>query len=292
MNDETVKASASRTGVALEAGGAHQALSLRAASGLLRASAVAWFVVAVLGQWAFVAFIVGFYGPPTATGNFEAWDKNSFMTHGYVAGDTAGNLAFAAHVMLAAIITFGGTVQLIPQIRARAIGFHRSNGRLFILTAFVISLTGLFMNATRGDTSLFAHAPITLNAILIMFCAAQTLGYVLAGDIDTHRRWAMRTFMVVNGVWFLRVGMMGWMMTKIGVFGGPKEFDADFYAFWAYGSYLVPLVVLELYFLTQDRGGVFAKTAMALALFVAAAVTGAGVVGATLMIYWPLFVGA
>ena len=278
--------------IELDVGRAPAPMSQRAASALLRFSAVSWFLVSVLGQWAFVAFILSFYGPPTATGDFAAWDKNKFLTHGYIAGDTAGNLAFAAHVMLAAIITFGGTLQLIPQIRASAIGFHRWNGRLFILTAFVISLTGLFMNATRGDTGLFAHAPITLNAVLIMFCAAQTLGYVLAGDIDTHRRWAMRTFMVVNGVWFLRVGMMGWMMTKIGVFGGPKEFDANFYAFWAYGSYLVPLVVLELYFLAQDRGSALAKTAMALMLFIAAALTAAGIVGATLMIYWPLLMAA
>ncbi|MDZ4741260.1 MAG: DUF2306 domain-containing protein [Alphaproteobacteria bacterium] len=262
------------------------------ADSVLKSATVLWFAVAAAGQWAFVAFIAGFYGPPTLTDDFAAWDKNEFLTHGYIAGDTAGNLAFAAHVMLAAIITFGGTLQLVPQIRARAIGFHRWNGRLFILTAFVISLTGLFMNATRGSTGLFDHLAITLNAVLIMFCAAQTLGYVLARDIDTHRRWALRTFLVVNGVWMLRVGMMGWMITKIGLFGGPKTFDGNFYAFWAFGSYLVPLAVLELYFVTQDRGSAAAKVAMAVLLIVLTAAMGAGIVGATTMIYWPLFVGA
>jgi hypothetical protein len=236
----------------------------------------------------FVAFILGFYAAPTLTGDFEAWDKNKFLTHGYIAGDTAGNLAFAAHVMLAAIITFGGTLQLVPQIRARAIGFHRWNGRLFILTAFVISLTGLFMGVTRGSTGMFDDLAIRLNALLIMLCAGQTLGYVLAGDIATHRRWALRTFMVVNGVWFLRVGMMGWMIAKIGLFGGPKEFDGNFYAFWSYGSYLVPLVVLELYFWAQDRGRATGKLATAALLFVLAAGTAAGIAGATMIIWWPL----
>jgi hypothetical protein len=258
----------------------------------LRAASVLWFLVAAAGQWAFVAFIIGFYGPPTVAGDFAAWDKNTFLTHGYVAGDTAGNLAFAAHVILAAIITFGATLQLVPQIRARAIGFHRWNGRLFVATAFVISLSGLFMNLTRGDAGMFDHAAITLNAVLIMFCVGQAYGYALARDIDTHRRWALRTFMVVNGVWMLRVGMMGWMIVKIGLFGGPKTFDANFYAFWSFGSYLVPLALLELYFRAQDSASAAAKAAMAVLVVALTAAMAAGIAGATAIIYWPLLLKA
>jgi uncharacterized membrane protein len=269
----------------------------RAASGsvsgyLLKAAAGLWFLVALAGQWAFVAFIAGFYGPPTLSGNFEAWDRNQFLTHGYIAGDTAGNLAFAAHVLMAAIITFGGTLQLIPQIRAHAISFHRWNGRLFVLTAFAISLAGLFLNLSRGTGNPLDDFAIVLNAVLIMYCASQTLGFVLGGDIDTHRRWALRTFLVVSGVWMLRVGMMGWMITKIGLFGAPAKFDANFYAFWAYGSYLVPLAVLELYFYAQDRGSAAAKLLMALLLLILTAMMGAGIFGAAAMIYWPLLLKA
>lgn len=272
----------------MAAGSEPGSIGSRISNWLLKAAAVFWFLVAAAGQWMFVAFILGFYGAPTVTGNFEAWDKNKFLTHGYIAGDTVGNLAFAAHVMLAAVITLGGTLQLVPQIRARAIGFHRWNGRIFISTAFVISLTGLFMNATRGSTGLFDHLAITINAVLIMFCAGQTIGFAIARDIDTHRRWALRTFMVVNGVWFLRVGMMGWMAAKIGMFGGPKEFDANFYAFWSYGNYLVPLAVLELYFWAQDRERGAAKIATAALLFVLAAGTAAGIAGVAIIIWWPL----
>lgn len=257
------------------------------ADAILKGAAAFWFLVAATGQWLFVLFILRFYGVATFTGNFEAWDKNKFLTHGYVAGDTAGNLAFAIHVTMAAILTAAGTLQLVPQIRARAIWFHRLNGRVFITTAFVISLAGLFLNATRGEGT-FENIPITLNAVLLMFCAGQTIGFAWARDIDTHRRWALRTFMLMNGVWFLRVGMMGWMLTKIMLFGGPKEFDANFYAFWTYGSYLVPLAVLELYFRAQDRGGAGAKLAMA-ALFVALTLAmGGGIAGAAMIIYWPL----
>lgn len=257
----------------------------------LKLAAGFWFLVAAAGQWLFVLFILGFYAVPTFTGNFEAWDKNTFMTHGYVAGDAAGNIAFAIHVMMAAAITASGTVQLIPWIRAHAISFHRFSGRVFIFIAFAISLAGLFLNATRGEGT-FAHIPITINAVLLMFCAGQTIGFARAGDIDTHRRWALRTYMLMNGVWFLRVGMMAWMFGKIGLFGGPAKFDADFYAFWSYGNYLVPLAVLELYFWAQDRGGAGAKIGVAALLVLLTVAMGAGIASAAFGIYWPLLKAA
>ncbi|MFM9862343.1 MAG: DUF2306 domain-containing protein [Micropepsaceae bacterium] len=257
------------------------------ADAILRWAAGFWFLIAAAGQWLFVLFILGFYAMPTLTGNFEAWDKNTFMTHGYVAGDTAGNLAFAAHVMMAAVITASGTVQLIPWIRTNAISFHRWSGRTFVFIAFAISLAGLFLNATRGEGT-FAHIPITLNAVLLMFCAGQTIGFARAGDIGTHRRWALRTYMLMNGVWFLRVGMLAWMIGKIGLFGGPKEFDANFYAFWSYGCYLVPLAVLELYFWAQDRGAAGAKVGVAALLVLLTVAMGVGIAGATFGLWWPL----
>jgi len=127
----------------------------------LKASAGLWFLVAVIGQWAFLYYIVAFYGPSTLQGHFQAWSKNTFLFKGYVAGDTAGNLAFAAHALLAAVIAFGGALQLIPQIRARAISVHRWNGRLFLLTALAVSIAGLYLVWVRGAPSqtLSARSP-------------------------------------------------------------------------------------------------------------------------------------
>lgn len=254
----------------------------------LKSSALLWFLVAVAGQWLFVAYIIGFFGPPTLQGNFEAWDRNKFLPHGYVAGDTVGNLTLAAHVAMAAVITFGGTLQLIPQIRDRAIWFHRWNGRLFIIIAFAISLVGLFLNATRGTNILNAFG-ITINALLIMFCAGQTIGHAMAGDIDTHRRWALRTFMVVNGVWFLRVGFSAWIVMTQGLVATPK-FDFVFFVFWAFGNYVVPLAVLELYLRTEGRAGALAKFAVAAVVVVLTAVMAVGIFGAYMIFWRPLLV--
>src|SRR5262245_60254234 len=99
----------------------------------LRATAGLWFFVTVLGLWVFLYRIVAQYGLATVSGNFQDWERNNQLYSGYVAGDVAGNLAFAAHVMLAAVVTVGGALQLIPRIRARAIAVHRWNGRAVML---------------------------------------------------------------------------------------------------------------------------------------------------------------
>ncbi len=208
------------------------------------------------------------------------------LFHGYVAGDTAGNLAFAAHVMMAAIITFGGTLQLIPQIRARALWFHRWNGRVFIFTAFAISLAGLFLHFTRGHPSASGLGAISLNAVLIMFCAGQALGYALVPDIDTHRRWALRTFMAVNGVWFLRVGVMAWMILT----QSSMKQAMPFIAFWGFASYLLPLLVLEIYLRTERGGGALAKLGVSLMVVAFTSVMAVGIFGAFMFLWRPLLV--
>lgn len=253
----------------------------------LRATAALWFLVAAAGQWLFVYYIVAFFYWPTLTGDFAQWDRNKMMEHGYVPGDTHGNLAFATHVLLAAIITAGATLQLVPQIRANAIGFHRWNGRLVILTALLMSLSGMFMHLVR-DGNLLGHPGTTLNGVLIVLCAAQAFAYVRAGDIDAHRRWALRTFLLMNGVWFMRVGMSAWMAIKVGVFGAPAKLDTTFFAFWNYGSYLVPLAVLELYFHAERQPRATPKVAVATLLVLLAAATGVGVAGVFLFFWLPL----
>ena len=75
--------------------------------------------------------------------------------------------------LLAMVMTVGGTLQLVPQIRARAISFHRLTGKVFILTALFLAIGGLWMVWGRG--SRLADGPamgVSLNAIFIIVCAS------------------------------------------------------------------------------------------------------------------------
>ena len=106
-----------------------------AAQSALQASAVVWFLPALIGQWFFAYHVAATYLGPALGGDFTAWNDRLFV--GLVAGDVVGNAALAAHLIIAFVITIGGTLQLIPQIRNYAPAFHRWNGRLYILIAFV-----------------------------------------------------------------------------------------------------------------------------------------------------------
>jgi Predicted membrane protein (DUF2306) len=252
----------------------------------LKSAAVLWFLVTVGGQWLFATYIFAFYGATAAVGNWEAWNKR--LIHGIVDGDLTGNIALAVHLLLAGIITFGGPLQLIPQIRASAPTFHHWNGRVYILTAFVISLGALYMVWTRGVLGGFAnHLAISLNALLIMYFAAVAVRHAIARNIDTHRRWALRLFLAVSGVWYFRVGMMAWVILNQGPVGIGKNLDGPFAIFLAFGQYVVPLAVLELYLRTQDRAGAAGKFAMAAGLVVLTALTALGIFGAFTFMWLP-----
>jgi len=88
---------------------------------------------------------------------------------------------------------------------------------------------------------------------------------------------------VASGVWFFRVGLMLWVLLNKGPAGfDPKTFQGPFLTFWAFGQYLLPLAVLELYLRARDRGGAPARLAMAAGLFVLTVAMGVGIVVATM----------
>jgi hypothetical protein len=250
-----------------------------AARSALRASAIVWFVPTLIGQWFFAYHIAAAFIGPAFAGNSAAWNKTLFA--GLVAGDLVGNVALAAHLFVAFVITIGGTLQLIPQIRTYAPAFHRWNGRLYIVVAFVASLAGLYMIWTRDTFGgiLINDISVSIDAVLIMIFAAMALRYAMARRIDVHRRWALRTFIVVSGVWFTRV-----IYAFLGIVPGETPGSTDDMTGPAnivigFASYLLPLAVLELYFLAQRSPSVFAKCAAAALVLAASGATSLGVYG-------------
>jgi uncharacterized membrane protein len=254
----------------------------------LRAAVVFWFVTAVIGQWAFLFYLVAFYGPSTFSGNFQSWTRNTFPLKSYVAGDSAGNLAFASHALLAAFIAFAGAIQLIPRIRQRAIAVHRWTGRVFLLVAFVLSISGLYMTWLRDPKPITVGAvAITLNAVLIIVFAALAWRAARSHDIAAHRRWALRTFLVANAQWFTRVGVFAWIIVNQGPVGIGRNFDGPFIRFWSFGCYLVPLLVLELYLQAKTRPGPRARLGLAGAIVLLTLFMGVGIFGVAMAQWLP-----
>lgn len=256
-------------------------------SSALRWAAVSWTVIAVASQLAFAFYVALYYGTTAARGNLADWNK--VMPHGHVAGDTMGNLAVAAHLLLAVVITLGGALQLSPGLRRRMPVFHRWTGRIYIATAAAISLDGLYMVWTRGAVGgITQHFSISFNALLILLCAAQALRYAGLRRFDAHRRWALRLFLVASGVWFFRIGLMLWLAIHQGPVGfDPKTFQGPFLTFLGIAQYLLPLLVLEVYLYARDRGTAALRVAVAAGIALLAVGTAGGSVFAILGMWLP-----
>ena len=188
---------------------------------------------------------------------------------GYVPGVTRGNWAVVMHVASAAILMLAGALQLVPQVRSRFPVFHRWNGRVYMLTALILSMAGLYMTWIRGSVGdVTQHLGSTLNAVLIWLFGAMALRYALARDFRTHRRWALRLFLVVSASWFIRIMLfLSFLVFKGPIGFDPATFTGPFLTFLTFGQYLIPLAVLELYFRAQDHHGALRRMAMAGLLF-------------------------
>jgi uncharacterized membrane protein len=258
-----------------------------AADTSLKLAARFWFIVAVAGQWIFLAYVIAFYGGTALHGNLEAWNK--VLPHGHTPGDTIGNAAVATHLILAVVIMFGGPLNLIPRLRTLAPRFHRINGRVYVLAVTLTSIAGLYMVWTHASTyRVVQHVGVSIDAVLIITFAILAVRRAMVRDISAHRRWTLRLFMVVNAGWFFRIGLMQWVFYNRGPAGfDPETFTGPFINFLSYADYLLPLAILELYLRTKDRGGVSARFALAAALVVLTVMTGIGIFAASMVMWLP-----
>ena len=205
----------------------------------LEAAAKLWFATAVAGLSLFLVYILGVYAPSVLFGNYEAWNRNGNLIKGFVPGDHAGNLAFAAHMALAAAVTGGGLIQLVPAVRTRWPRVHRWTGRTFLLMAALASVTGAYMTWVRqANLGIWGAIAISGDAVLILAFGALAWRTAQTRRFAQHRRWALRTFMVANAVWFLRVGFPPLGLLSLALTGSPPKIHSALFIAWNFGCYL------------------------------------------------------
>jgi len=232
----------------------------------LRAAVGFWFVVTVISQLAFGVAVASFYGLTALRGEYMGWQ----FTHGFIPGVTKGNFAVVMHLVSAPIIMLSGAVQLVPRVRSRFPAFHRWNGRIYMLAAGTLSFGGVYMHLIRGSVGdRSQHIGSILNAVLIWLFAVLALRYAMALDFKTHRRWALRLFMVVSASWFQRL----MFLLLLAIYRRPVGFDPSTFTgplptVMSFAQYLVPLAVLEIYLRAKDSKGALRRMATAGLLFV------------------------
>jgi len=264
---------------------------LRLTQTLLKKMASAWFVIAVIGQWIFASYVALFYGGAAMDNDFMKW--NRVLPHGYVEGEPMGNIAVGVHLFFALAILFGGPLQFVPFIRHRFKTFHRWNGRMYITTMALVSLSGMYMVIAKGTISgLLGDISVSLNGVLILIFGYLTLQFALKRNFNAHNQWAFRLFLVANGVWFFRIGLMFWLL----IMGGPVGFDPEtfrgpFLIFLGFGQYTVPILIYELYLRAHKTEGLWQKLAISMVLLISCVITATGIFAATMGMWLPRISG-
>ncbi len=253
---------------------------------VLKGTGALWFLLAYLGQLLFAFYAAAYYGGSALRGDFAAW--NEILPFGRIDGDTAGNAALSAHLALAVIVTAFGPLQLVPQIRSKFPLFHRWNGRLYLLAGVIAAIAGAYLIWTRGTLGgLINQISVTGNAVLIVVFGAVAARYAMKRDFETHRRWATRFFLVVSGVWFFRVMLMGWILANGAPVGIGEELDGPVAYALGFAQYLLPLAAYEIYWRARDLGGAGARIGAALMMIALIAATGLGIFGAAMGMWLP-----
>ena len=246
-----------------------------------------WFAIVVVGQFVFALYILGLYGVNGIAGDFERW--NDASPHGYIPKDFLGNIFFGLHVALAGIITIGGPLQLMKNVRSRFPKFHRISGRIYIYSAFLIGIAGLYLSWIRGSVGgIIGSVFISVNGILIFVCALYTIKKAVAHQLKEHRKWAIRLFLAVSGVWFFRVFLMLWLT----IHKGPAGFDMETFQGPALNmlytfSYILPIVSAELYFRAKETNQTMDKWLLSAFILLLAGCIVIGAFSATMGLWLP-----
>ena len=228
------------------------------------------------------------YGISALQGQFEKW--NNVLPHGFDANNAYGNLFLGIHLLFAATISFCGPLQIIPQIRSRVPRLHRVNGRIYLTTALIMSISGLYLGLSGrklvGDSS--QHIALLVNSLLILCFGFMALRTAILGQFATHRQWALRLFLAVSGVWFFRIGLMAWLV----IFGKPVGFDKStfsgpFLTGLAWGVYVAPVALLQIYFIALKNRSAVARIMTASGISLITLLTAIGLFGATMGMWLP-----
>ncbi len=253
----------------------------------LAISTAVWWSVAIAGQAIFAAYVILFYGGSAASNHLERW--NRVLPDGWVPGHLVGNATLAVHVFFAALVLAAGGLQLLPVLRRRAPAVHRWNGRFYVVAAVSLAVSGLAMvGAGRAPGDLSQHLAIALNAAAILLFAGLAWRDARARRFDSHKRWALRLFLAVAGVWFFRIGLMAWIVINHGPAGfDPKTFTGPALTWLAFGQTLLPLAILEATLRVRRHAGGGARLAMAGGICAATLLTVLGIAAATLIMWLP-----
>jgi uncharacterized membrane protein len=147
--------------------------------------------------------------------------------------------AFYVHILSAPLVLVNGLILLSDHVRRRHGRWHRWLGRVQVLVLLFFMLPSSVVMSRQA----FGGWPAGLSFFLL---SAATAGCVIIGVVyafhrryDRHRRWMVRTYVLICSAVALRL-----ISGTAGVFGVPDPEQA--YVFAAWSCWLFPLAAYEI----------------------------------------------
>lgn len=147
--------------------------------------------------------------------------------------------AFYVHIFSGPVVLFNGLIQLSETIRSRHPGWHRCLGRVqvVVLLAFVLPSSVVMSQHAFGGWP--AGLSFLLLSAATAICAIVGVVHARGRHFDQHRRWMLRSYVLICSAVFLRL-----ISGTAGLVGVSSPEHAYILAAWS--SWLFPLAAYEI----------------------------------------------
>jgi hypothetical protein len=147
--------------------------------------------------------------------------------------------AFYVHILSAPLVLLGGLILLSDYVRRRHGSWHRWLGRVQVVVLLFLVLPSGVVMARQAFGGWPAGLSFLLLSVATASCAVVGVVYACRRRYDQHRRWMVRSYVLICSAVALRL-----ISGAVGLVGVPSPERA--YVFAAWGSWLFPLAAYEL----------------------------------------------
>lgn len=212
-----------------------------------------WVGIALIGQWLFALYIIVLYALPTLFGNTEL--TLSLMLGKGVSGESkTDTFVFFTHIVPASLMALSGLLQLFPSVRRSYPTFHRYNGRMFFILGLSGAITGMYLSFSNHPSIFEIGAlGVRINGLLIPVAIGFAWYFAVNKNFKAHQRFAIHSFLLINGVWTFRLYLFGWYMLNQGPNGNTDTLDGPADIAISFACYFAPMVIAEMIFWAQRQ---------------------------------------
>lgn len=170
-------------------------------------------------------------------GYFPADFESAFLSGKRAAFHGNYRAAFYAHIISGPIALLLATFLVVTGGQSRLRRWHRWAGKTLLAISMIVMLPGGLLMAQDAYAGPVAAWGFTSLTIFTVFCLIATARYAALGKYQKHKKWAIRSFILLISPLILRIGS-----------GLLIRFDCESalaYSMNAWLSWMIPLFMLE-----------------------------------------------